>query len=155
MGSSASSRRNWCAPPRRSEEHTSELQSLRHLVCRLLLEKKRSLFLTGHINPLICRHEFDPDIGPGPFDLETRQYGIIRSNGPVNQWLALHAYEKNLYQIRDARVRVAREHRRQFPGAGHFPVRVVRATARGCVVLWWVRLLLNRWGFRPVRGKRG
>src|SRR5258705_1880152 len=38
-----------CPPPNRrwplmrearSEEHTSELQSLRHLVCRLLLEKK-------------------------------------------------------------------------------------------------------------------
>src|ERR1035441_11019474 len=28
-------------PPMRSEEHTSELQSLRHLVCRLLLEKKK------------------------------------------------------------------------------------------------------------------
>src|SRR5258705_8290231 len=28
--------------PTRSEEHTSELQSLRHLVCRLLLEKKKS-----------------------------------------------------------------------------------------------------------------
>src|ERR1035438_10832721 len=27
----------------RSEEHTSELQSLRHLVCRLLLEKKTNL----------------------------------------------------------------------------------------------------------------
>src|ERR1035441_10843297 len=27
--------------PYRSEEHTSELQSLRHLVCRLLLEKKK------------------------------------------------------------------------------------------------------------------
>src|ERR1035438_4967854 len=27
----------------RSEEHTSELQSLRHLVCRLLLEKKKTL----------------------------------------------------------------------------------------------------------------
>src|SRR5262245_64327676 len=27
---------------KRSEEHTSELQSLRHLVCRLLLEKKNS-----------------------------------------------------------------------------------------------------------------
>src|ERR1039458_3446182 len=26
----------------RSEEHTSELQSLRHLVCRLLLEKKQN-----------------------------------------------------------------------------------------------------------------
>src|SRR5258705_2554603 len=28
-------------PFSRSEEHTSELQSLRHLVCRLLLEKKK------------------------------------------------------------------------------------------------------------------
>src|ERR1035438_1099289 len=28
-------------PPLRSEEHTSELQSLRHLVCRLLLEKQQ------------------------------------------------------------------------------------------------------------------
>src|ERR1035438_10560388 len=34
----------------RSEEHTSELQSLRHLVCRLLLEKKHKneLILTGN-----------------------------------------------------------------------------------------------------------
>src|SRR5262245_64513914 len=32
--------------PTRSEEHTSELQSLRHLVCRLLLEKKK----TTHTN---------------------------------------------------------------------------------------------------------
>src|SRR5438045_7533309 len=29
-------------PVKRSEEHTSELQSLRHLVCRLLLEKKKN-----------------------------------------------------------------------------------------------------------------
>src|SRR3989441_8061735 len=28
-------------PPSRSEEHTSELQSLAYLVCRLLLEKKK------------------------------------------------------------------------------------------------------------------
>src|SRR2546429_6127280 len=34
----------------RSEEHTSELQSRLHLVCRLLLEKKKtSLTLTPHI----------------------------------------------------------------------------------------------------------
>src|SRR5262245_63097893 len=36
---------NRAVPPgpmlNRSEEHTSELQSLRHLVCRLLLEKKK------------------------------------------------------------------------------------------------------------------
>src|SRR5258705_9823318 len=30
----------------RSEEHTSELQSLRHLVCRLLLEKKKKPIVT-------------------------------------------------------------------------------------------------------------
>src|SRR5947199_3895643 len=30
------------APRARSEEHTSELQSLRQLVCRLLLEKKKT-----------------------------------------------------------------------------------------------------------------
>src|SRR2546427_8775827 len=29
-------------PPRRSEEHTSELQSQSNLVCRLLLEKKKN-----------------------------------------------------------------------------------------------------------------
>src|SRR5205814_3530240 len=32
----------------RSEEHTSELQSLRHLVCRLLLEKKNDI--TSYLN---------------------------------------------------------------------------------------------------------
>src|ERR1039458_7915177 len=31
----------------RSEEHTSELQSLRHLVCRLLLEKKNLKIVDG------------------------------------------------------------------------------------------------------------
>src|SRR2546422_6922355 len=31
------------APLRRSEEHTSEIQSPLHLVCRLLLEKKKPL----------------------------------------------------------------------------------------------------------------
>src|SRR5262245_65362013 len=32
----------------RSEEHTSELQSLRHLVCRLLLEKKKKNHNSEH-----------------------------------------------------------------------------------------------------------
>src|SRR6266550_3626261 len=32
----------WNATPNRSEEHTSELQSRLHLVCRLLLEKKKN-----------------------------------------------------------------------------------------------------------------
>src|SRR5258708_10904540 len=33
---------------RRSEEHTSELQSPDHLVCRLLLEKKKTRISTTH-----------------------------------------------------------------------------------------------------------
>src|SRR5438046_7779778 len=33
---------------RRSEEHTSELQSLTNLVCRLLLEKKKKKTKTNH-----------------------------------------------------------------------------------------------------------
>src|SRR5260370_25588246 len=41
-------------PPRRSEEHTSELQSHLNLVCRLLLEKKKNhhqLTLNGPSHP--------------------------------------------------------------------------------------------------------
>src|SRR5262245_62248995 len=34
----------------RSEEHTSELQSLRHLVCRLLLEKKKKKKTNQNLN---------------------------------------------------------------------------------------------------------
>src|SRR3989449_8462356 len=38
------------AEANRSEEHTSELQSRLHLVCRLLLEKKKKILL----NPVTC-----------------------------------------------------------------------------------------------------
>src|ERR1035438_1009237 len=38
----------------RSEEHTSELQSLRHLVCRLLLEKKKTQQHTSITVPRIA-----------------------------------------------------------------------------------------------------
>src|SRR2546429_3505149 len=46
-----------CLPPRqthsrnRSEEHTSELQSRLHLVCRLLLEKKKDNYLLPFAQP--------------------------------------------------------------------------------------------------------
>src|SRR5258705_1874302 len=44
----------------RSEEHTSELQSLRHLVCRLLLEKKKNI---GKSNYDISRkYRSSPDV---------------------------------------------------------------------------------------------
>src|SRR3712207_8901755 len=41
--------------PFRSEEHTSELQSRQYLVCRLLLEKKKS-----HISNVLCTSESPP-----------------------------------------------------------------------------------------------
>src|SRR5438552_18512775 len=41
--------RSWLpSSAERSEEHTSELQSPDHLVCRLLLEKKKKIF--NHMN---------------------------------------------------------------------------------------------------------
>src|SRR2546429_2497133 len=38
----------------RSEEHTSELQSRLHLVCRLLLEKKKQSNRTTYNNNSVC-----------------------------------------------------------------------------------------------------
>src|SRR5205814_10137082 len=54
------------ATDERSEEHTSELQSLRQLVCRLLLEKKKSSRApsTGPSGPRRRRHEPSKEIAP-------------------------------------------------------------------------------------------
>src|SRR3989442_2118592 len=41
--------------PDRSEEHTSELQSRPHLVCRLLLEKKKKKNTTSRISTISVR----------------------------------------------------------------------------------------------------
>src|SRR2546422_2942705 len=40
---------------RRSEEHTSELQSRLHLVCRLLLEKKKETYKTSKYHTITSR----------------------------------------------------------------------------------------------------
>src|SRR5438309_8093814 len=60
-----------CARPR-SEEHTSELQSQFHLVCRLLLEKKKNNTNTPHhtatVTPslAIIRRTIDTHSPPAP-----------------------------------------------------------------------------------------
>src|SRR5437016_7029835 len=41
----------------RSEEHTSELQSLTNLVCRLLLEKKKNNHMSHHDTISISQHD--------------------------------------------------------------------------------------------------
>src|SRR3989442_10632122 len=45
----------------RSEEHTSELQSRPHLVCRLLLEKKKKAY---HLKKLMLRIYWDNKTAP-------------------------------------------------------------------------------------------
>src|SRR2546429_6560272 len=49
---------SWYRPETRSEEHTSELQSRLHLVCRLLLEKKKATNL--HCQPIVVLHILRP-----------------------------------------------------------------------------------------------
>src|SRR2546425_9499543 len=44
----------WASP--RSEEHTSELQSLAYLVCRLLLEKKKKKIIKAEISYYTWKH---------------------------------------------------------------------------------------------------
>src|SRR5256885_5602900 len=62
-----------CTPTlrRRSEEHTSELQSPCNLVCRLLLEKKKKLphelaghVLLNHLAELAARTSFPQVVNP-------------------------------------------------------------------------------------------
>src|SRR2546429_5790447 len=48
LDDAAIDRRHYRRNPHRSEEHTSELQSRLHLVCRLLLEKKKKITITQH-----------------------------------------------------------------------------------------------------------
>src|SRR2546422_7545879 len=45
----------------RSEEHTSELQSRLHLVCRLLLEKKKTLHIHPDLHQKACSSELMVD----------------------------------------------------------------------------------------------
>src|SRR5438093_5473885 len=47
----------------RSEEHTSELQSLTNLVCRLLLEKKKGIALHSMLGSEVAHCDRSPDRG--------------------------------------------------------------------------------------------
>src|ERR1035441_2578431 len=64
---------------RRSEEHTSELQSLRHLVCRLLLEKT-----AGASSPTSSRKTVpSPVVSSFPFLMPTAPF-FLTVPGPKN-----------------------------------------------------------------------
>src|SRR5205823_8511761 len=60
-GEAGGSRDRWPARARwRSEEHTSELQSLAYLVCRLLLEKKKTTSEIDDTRPTTAIPALDP-----------------------------------------------------------------------------------------------
>src|SRR5437773_8988316 len=64
---SSSATRRPCPRARRSEEHTSELQSHHDLVCRLLLEKKKNT--PQHLSPNHITHQHTPpQTHPHPTD---------------------------------------------------------------------------------------
>src|SRR3954467_4487537 len=56
--------------PIRSEEHTSELQSHDNLVCRLLLEKKKTI--PTHIKPIFLPHFSVDRMTSAHYDLRVR-----------------------------------------------------------------------------------
>src|SRR2546429_59217 len=96
-------------PVRRSEEHTSELQSRLHLVCRLLLEKKKNQSLSRHPHTL-----YDDWSGSGvmptrisyalfcllsmPCSSERFPCILIVFRGAASQILALH-YHHHLHYL--------------------------------------------------------
>src|SRR2546429_5240108 len=77
---------------KRSEEHTSELQSRRHLVCRLLLEKKKSVPVKLGEN---CRHRPNKHAGiPAKISFANKRFGqvdiwfLAEADDPEETWFA-------------------------------------------------------------------
>src|SRR2546430_3043839 len=66
----------WRGSNRRSEEHTSELQSQSNLVCRLLLEKKKKTSRTRHQDTYSARSTTHP-LETQP--LSTRERSLLRN----------------------------------------------------------------------------
>src|SRR5437762_5709371 len=80
---------------RRSEEHTSELQSPMYLVCRLLLEKKK-------------RHSFSAK-KPAPKSITSISHNLCSTNEPTNPiaYVPSNAeYQSNLPQTPHSRCRL-------------------------------------------------
>src|SRR5262249_23065695 len=86
----------------RSEEHTSELQSLTNLVCRLLLEKKKNKVVP---HPLVVLHpdegddaadaalgSREPGDDPGPLSAKQQQTRPARQNHATPQTHAVLPY---------------------------------------------------------------
>src|ERR1039458_10887473 len=80
----------WCGR-KRSEEHTSELQSLRHIVCRLLLEKKRTEPRTFTARPPGTTVMRNSTPTPGSITIPSRTAPLLREcrTGTTSRLIAL------------------------------------------------------------------
>src|SRR5690348_17667151 len=67
----------WCIPGLRSEEHTSELQSPVHLVCRLLFEKEK---LLQNVRYLVLVLEI---VGGLHYEIEARRFYAVLDAFPA------------------------------------------------------------------------
>src|SRR2546429_2209825 len=73
-------------PQRRSEEHTSELQSRLHLLCRLLLEKKKNDVISVLVSyydhasqlPIISLHLICPDFSSPILSVAAPSQQVVR-----------------------------------------------------------------------------
>src|SRR5438045_2682090 len=88
MGAEVVARRN------RSEEHTSELQSLRHLVCRLLLISHTSTLSLHDALPISRSIRISPIVRQPELFLSVRirgplSYDLMRANGLCARQLRL------------------------------------------------------------------
>src|ERR1022692_1846677 len=76
-----------CALPIRSEEHTSELQSPCNLVCRLLLEKKKTFHQAGVLVLHLHSPDVDRDAAPRQSALERGIQGwVVLTRGSVDMF---------------------------------------------------------------------
>src|SRR5258705_1519608 len=82
----------------RSEEHTSELQSLRHLVCRLLLEKKKKNERDREVRPVASASRLEELVVRRTATCETitRGNGLGRIATSVCSLPAAHSYSNRL-----------------------------------------------------------
>src|SRR5258706_2651433 len=95
------------ASRQRSEEHTSELQSLTNLVCRLLLEKKTP----GNGHEIFRRHctvchRLDREgvpVGPDLFSIRNQSRETILSHIIVHEYELMPGFANYLVETKDGR----------------------------------------------------
>src|SRR5258705_3258840 len=84
---------------KRSEEHTSELQSLRHLVCRLLLEKKEAvsnnLYQLHHAAILMTQDVAVQHVHAGKADKLAQEFHVAGNRGRTGPRARRHSRGRN------------------------------------------------------------